>query len=56
MNLCKCDYAKVENDNGRSTTFFFVCQLTNEPTDPERCRRCHKKTQMEKVRGKDVLR
>lgn len=45
MNLCKCDHAKVENDGGCSTTFFFVCGISGEPTDPDKCASCKKQTE-----------
>ena len=43
MNLCGCKYAKVENSNGRSTTWYYICRLTGQMTDPNLCRGCKNK-------------
>lgn len=43
MNLCGCKYAKVENSNGRSMTWYYICRLTGQMTDPNLCRGCKNK-------------
>ena len=43
INLCGCKYAKVENDGGRSETWYYICRLHGQMTDPRFCSGCPNK-------------
>lgn len=43
MNLCNCKYAKPENGGGDSVTWWYVCKITGQTTDPENCAKCARK-------------
>ena len=43
INLCGCKYAKVENGGGRSETWYYICRLHGQMTDPRFCNGCPNK-------------
>lgn len=54
MNLCKCIYAKPENGGGDSVTWYYVCRLSKEATDPDKCSRCKHRRQEQKGKVKNA--
>lgn len=42
INLCGCKHAAID-DGGGGVTWNYVCKLTKEATDPNKCSQCNKK-------------